>query len=91
MLAVFVLLIALINEGAFKPQSRVELKSAVNTCHLEDTSSSAETPYPSLVVFDLDGMSFSSLALVPILHLVICVFEPNMILVTMACRLHLDT
>ena len=47
--------------GAFKPKSLDELKSAVETCHLDETSSSAETPYPSLVVFDLDGISFLSL------------------------------
>ena len=49
------------NSGAFKPKSLGELKNAVGTCVREDTSSSAETPYPSLVVFDLDGMNFLSL------------------------------
>ena len=51
------------HSGAFKPKSRDELKGAVDTCHVEDTTSSVETPYPSLVVFDLDGTCMNFLSL----------------------------
>ena len=40
----------------FTPTSRDELKGAVDTCTPGNASSSAQSPYPSLVVFDLDGI-----------------------------------